>query len=190
MSRQVKLSEPVVKRLKEVALLEGKSEEDVIAESLQAYVHFKYGIDDLERYSMADALRILRAMQHIARLESEILGFRAAMQPVQPMPPPQPEEAVEEKPEYAKLRDEILSRLDELEEKISMTHSKIAELSKTSKKPESASFATMPSMNMAFDKFSKMFNDLMELITIQYIEKMRRPIVEKLVELKSGESGV
>lgn len=172
MKRQIALTEPIVKKIKEVSLLTGKSEEELITEALQAYIFYRYGIEDLERYNLADVLRIFRAMSMMSRLEMEVINARMGLSPKVEIAPQVKE---------SEVIDEIRSELKELGDRIVET---LRELKKEREEAKGTERTTSPinisPMRETFSEMLKGIDDLIRLMMSHYISMVKHDMVERI----------
>lgn len=118
----IQVSEGTYKVLRELQVLTGEeNDEEFLRRLLERYVQYEYGIEDLDRYTLADFMRFL---QFLSRFVGMLQHLFAVMQPnVMPPPMKQVEESEEAK-EISKQEEMYKS----LEESISRLASTVEEL--------------------------------------------------------------
>jgi hypothetical protein len=117
---ELKVSKEVAVAIKELSLLKGVEEDEFVRELLETYVKAKHGVEELERYTLADLLVMLNALVRILTVAKPVLDmYMSLAAPAYQLPPQQQEPARggEEERLVAELRElrEVFSKsLEEL----------------------------------------------------------------------------
>jgi hypothetical protein len=118
---ELKVSREVAVAIKELSLLRGVEEEEFVRELLETYVKAKHGVEELERYTLADLLVMLNALVRILTVAKPVLDmYMSLAAPAYQLPPQQQQEPArggeEERlvAELRELREAFSKSLEEL----------------------------------------------------------------------------
>ncbi|MGC9049626.1 hypothetical protein [Pyrobaculum sp.] len=105
---ELKVSREVAVAIKELSLLRGVEEDEFVRELLETYVKAKHGVEELERYTLADLLVMMNALVRILTVAKPVLDMYMSLAvPAYQLPPQQQQQESAEGGEEERLVAEL-----------------------------------------------------------------------------------